>query len=581
MMFDNFLIEDGELVRYTQKINETDVIVPDSVIEIKAGAFKDCFWIRSVTLPKGVMMIGEEAFADCKNLHSIYLPKSMIFIDVAAFENCIRLKSITLPKGINIISERTFSGCTALEDVQINFGVEYIGENAFENCTSLKRIRIPATLRLMADGNDVFKGCTNLESVSLVYPNNDNISYNKPLPTTYYTYDGALYSLENNEKELIFVPSAKQKINLHKDTVKIGAKAFENSNVSSLFIPSSIIAIEDDFTTASKLSCFSVDPKSTCYSCFDDALYTKDTDRILRCPPGKNKIEFADSTVSISDNAFENCIELTCIHFPNTVRHIGANAFKGCVNLKIIESSSSLSNIEEYCFNDTQWFKELQQEDPLVSINNILLDASNASGDVTVPDGIKTISPYAFADNKNITSVTLPSSLGWIRKFAFSNCKNLTSIIIKSVIRIEDNAFEKCSIQTLDLPPEAENLDPMCFCGAKKLKSINISPKNKQFSSDRGMIYSKDMKKLCFCPNKTEVIIPEGTQTVSEFAFCENGSLKRLTLPCSLRMNNREEQAFMGTLSINVDLDDVAIFCTKDTSACEYLEQEDIIYQLI
>ncbi len=579
-MNDNFLIEDDNLVRYTQKIQETDVVIPDSVTEIRAGAFKDCFWIRSVIVPEGVMMIGEEAFAGCKNLRRIYLPDSLKFIDTAAFEDCIRLQSITLPKSIDVISERTFSGCTALEDVQINFGVEYIGENAFENCTSLKRIRIPATLRLMADVNDVFKGCTTLESVVFVYPDSDNISPKKPLPETYCTYDGALYSIENGEKELIFVPPAKQRIDLNKDTVRIGEKAFENSKVASLLIPALVKEIADDLTTASELSSITVDGDNTCYSSFGDVLYTKKRDKLLRCPVSKLSVKLAEETESIAKRAFDGC-KLTSIDLAN-VRHIGAYAFRSCCDLKSIEFSALFSSVEEYCFSDTPWFKEQRQKNPLVSVGDILIDAGTALGDVIVPDGIKTISPYAFADNKGLLSVFLPSSLKQICKCAFSNCRNLVSIAISSVISIEDSAFEGCGIETLDLPPDTDSLDPMCFSGAKRLKAININPNNKRFCSVDGMVFTKNMKTLRFCPNsKTDVIIPEGTQEVSRFALYENDSVKRLTLPSSLHMKSESEQAFIKALTLGVDLDDVAIFCTKDTSAYEYLEQEDIIYQLI
>lgn len=578
-MTDNFLIEDGDLIRYTQKIQETDVVIPDSVMEIKAGAFKDCFWIRSVIVPEGVMMIGEEAFAGCKNLRRIYLPDSLKFIDTAAFEDCIRLQSITLPKSIDVISERTFSGCTALEDVQFSYGVEYI-DTAFEDCTSLRRIKIPATLRLMADAHEVFRGCTALESVVFVYPDSDNVS-RKPLPENYCTYDGALYSLGNGERELIFVPPAKQRINMHKDTDKIGEKTFENSKVASLFIPASVREIKADLSTASELRSITVDADNTFYSSFDDILYTKDGDRILRCPPGKSKVKLADTAGFISEKAFENCCKLTGIDLAN-VRHIEANAFSGCCALKNIAFSASLSSIEEYCFTDTAWFKEQRQKNPLVSVGDILIDAGTALGNVRVPDGIKTISPYAFANNKGILSVTHPSSLKRICKCAFLNCRNLTSIAICSVVSIEDNAFEGCGIETLDLPLNTDNLDPMCFSGAKRLKAINISPNNKRFCSVDGMVFSKNMKTLRFCPNnKTEVIIPEGTQDVSRFALYENDSLKRLTLPKSLHMKSESEQAFIKALSLGVDLDDVAIFCTKDTSANEYLEQEDIIYQLV
>ncbi len=50
-----------------------DVIVPETVVEIGAGAFKDCDNIESLTLP-GVIAIGEGAFEGCDHLTSILLP---------------------------------------------------------------------------------------------------------------------------------------------------------------------------------------------------------------------------------------------------------------------------------------------------------------------------------------------------------------------------------------------------------------------------------------------------------------------------------------------------------------------------
>ncbi len=50
-----------------------DVILPETVTEIGAGAFKDCDSIESLTLP-GVISIGEGAFEGCSNLTSILLP---------------------------------------------------------------------------------------------------------------------------------------------------------------------------------------------------------------------------------------------------------------------------------------------------------------------------------------------------------------------------------------------------------------------------------------------------------------------------------------------------------------------------
>jgi len=54
-----------------------DLVIPNDVKSIAAGAFYGCFGLTSATIPEGVTEIGESAFADCRNIVSISFPSSV------------------------------------------------------------------------------------------------------------------------------------------------------------------------------------------------------------------------------------------------------------------------------------------------------------------------------------------------------------------------------------------------------------------------------------------------------------------------------------------------------------------------
>lgn len=102
--------------------------------------------VRNVIVPDTVITIGQGAFKDCKNLESIVLPKRLQEIYREAFQNCVKLKSIVLPNTIKKIGISAFEGCSSLSSVTLGTGLREIGIWAFNDCPSLKSITIPANV---------------------------------------------------------------------------------------------------------------------------------------------------------------------------------------------------------------------------------------------------------------------------------------------------------------------------------------------------------------------------------------------------------------------------------------------------
>ena len=105
----------------------------------------------SYSIPVSVKVVGVGAFRDCIYLKGITIPDSVTNIEHHAFSNCKSLKSITIPDSITAIEMATFIDCASLTGVKIPASVTSIGWGAFSNCTSLTKITIPAGVKTIAD----------------------------------------------------------------------------------------------------------------------------------------------------------------------------------------------------------------------------------------------------------------------------------------------------------------------------------------------------------------------------------------------------------------------------------------------
>ena len=95
-----FLYLNGEKV--------TEVVVPDSITEIKYCTFAGMKNLRKVVLHNKVTRIGVSAFGGCSSLKDIKIPESVISIGGAAFAGCSSLTDIVFPEAITGLEENMF-----------------------------------------------------------------------------------------------------------------------------------------------------------------------------------------------------------------------------------------------------------------------------------------------------------------------------------------------------------------------------------------------------------------------------------------------------------------------------------------
>ena len=140
------------------------LVIPQTVTEIKNGAFYGATSLTSVAIPNSVTNIGDHAFSNCSNLASVTIPNSVTSIGDYVFYLCDNLTSVTIPNSVTSIGERAFAGCRDLRTIEIPNSVTDIDFCAFYQCTSLASVVVPESLTRLGGG--AFLECENLHDVT-------------------------------------------------------------------------------------------------------------------------------------------------------------------------------------------------------------------------------------------------------------------------------------------------------------------------------------------------------------------------------------------------------------------------------
>ena len=164
-----------------------------------------------------------------------------------------------------------------------------------------------------------------------------------------------------------------------------------------------------------------------------------------------------------------------------------------------------------------------------------LLKGNSILTEYTVRKGTRVICDRAFLGCTSLSSLTLPSSLQSIGGGAFDGCNSLISLTLPSSLQsIGNYAFYDCkSLTSLTLPSSLQSIGNYAFTGCTSLRSVIC---NKFYKVIGQMLLSADgTQVIAYWGENSEVTIPEGVQSIGDYAFCDCSSLTSLTLPSSLQ----------------------------------------------
>ncbi len=197
-------------------------LTPNSDFIPDISAYTDVPWcdytdkITSLNIGEGVETIGANVFARMVNLRSVSLPSTLKKLRNGAFADCRRLDNVLLPDGVIEIGDRAFSNCSSLSNIYIPDTVIAVGDYAFYRCLRLSEIELEGAVYV---GNYTFSKCTKLKDVKF----GEKLS-------------------------------------------SIGEKAFENTAVKELYVPSNVSFIDfesfvgnEDITLLCRYNSYAVD----------------------------------------------------------------------------------------------------------------------------------------------------------------------------------------------------------------------------------------------------------------------------------------------------------------------------------
>ena len=289
-----------------------------------------------------------------------------------------------------------------------------------------------------------------------------------------------------------------------------------------------------------------------------------------------------DTVTTINSEAFEDCKNLTTIHFPasftdfhgkseNSGDNGGLDSWiKGCDSLKAFTVSEN--NPHYKSMNGILYSKDGKTVGPVppaISFDSINWNGISAIGDfafcgretqradIEIPsqitsigdyafcgyggswydssydgtvniklnEGLASIGEYAFSSIYHLEEIDLPDSLTTLGKGAFASDNQLKSMTIPpKVTVIPDSLFEEClNLESVTLPNGITEIGQLAFY-SNKFTSVQLPTSLKKID-DKAFLSSK----------LSSIVIPDSVEYIGESAFQYSDSLKRVKLSKKLK----------------------------------------------
>lgn len=243
--------------------------------------------------------------------------------------------------------------------------------------------------------------------------------------------------------------------------------------------------------------------------------------RILAVPEGYEGVfSVPDGEALIFTGlSFENVSKMTAVELgKDTVFECGG--FQGCKSLETIELNgrvTSISGIEKY--RGGHWDSEKQdrvEDDYITSVE---------------------VAAHMFADTKWYQNQPDGVLYCGATIIGYKGDPNYDKLDIKEGTRtIVDKAFNGLDIGEVNVPASVEYIGAYAL-DCPRLTAVNIDKENKNYASDNGVVYDKDMKWLKLYPQgKTDesYTVPDGVEIIAANACDGNKFIKHVAIPDSV-----------------------------------------------
>lgn len=242
--------------------------------------------------------------------------------------------------------------------------------------------------------------------------------------------------------------------------------------------------------------------------------------------------------VSIGENSFKICPNLTEVYIPVSVKKISLSAFGYCPMLndiyyegtfeewnKIDNAKNSGTKYALVHYSDN--YIEYAPEDDFEFVNGVITKYKGYNEVVNIPMEINGVSVVKIADNAFSRSgcyqITVPNTITSIGKEAFSSCNSLRKIrLSERISEIKERTFMNCTaLRDISLPEGITTIGEKAFSGCESLKNISLPTKLKLLD---------DCAFQC-CNSLQNIIFSEELESMGKYVFSDCVLLENIALP--------------------------------------------------
>ncbi len=597
---------------------------------IEYGTFWGCELLERIDFSDNLKNIGEQAFQGCTSLRNIILPPSVESIESRGFAGCYNLRQIRFSSGIASIGDNAFLECSRLNDVYY-IGTEQDWKNTQIATTGNENLIRVTMYYLAADDpmNDfeyrvlsddtlqILKYKKSVEVLQIpeqIYGKTvtsigfgaslETVDLNTQCRMKELRFPSTLVHIEESEGaryfgsypalETFYVdennPMLSSENGVLYDKPKGCLYKYPEAKGGEYDMPSTVSIIDiAAFSGCSNLTRVSISPNVTR---IDD--YTFGGCSMLR------EIEIPESVSVLGEGSFSGCTSLESIILPAGITEIGVGAFILCNSLKAVTIPQNVSKIEETTFLNCQSLAEITIPLSVTEINDSAFAECWRLKDVYYAGTLEQWKAIRISEEQNddLLDAVVHFSDGTIfegskRKYQYKELDDGTleitgyegleqSLVIpstingKSVTSIGYDAFsDHTALKEITIPSSVnklgnlENGDLGCFGRCRTLEAIHVEQDNEHFSSENGILFSRQKDILIRYPAKkggtytvpsgvvriengafadceslTEAEIPQGVKSIGAYGFMNCKGLTSITIPAGIEQI--EAAAFCG-----------------------------------
>ena len=559
---------------YLNKEKVTNLVIPNTITEIKKSAFHNCSGLTSVTIPNSVTSIGEEAFKGCKC--NIYVSNISLHTYENSFETCtvivnntIYLESnktlptwvdlyysIVVSANVNSIPENKYNAIKTIwltntppdGYTYISSKVHYVANDQY---TSLKNVTIYPYLSSMFEVNGIKyvpvspseRTCdaidcaydstaTNINILNAVSYKGVAMTLKEIKPYTCYENNyikDICIDFNSNIPEYVFY-NCSRLTNLKYNAMEIGAFAFskcsalEQTDISATIISNNAF----NLSMTEKKANIQIEAKQIQGSAFQCCSAIENAEiKVAEIGSSAFENSFTKNPATlniesdiISDSAFNGCSAITNVTI--NAKQIKNYAFYNCSAIEHLTVYAE--DIGNSCFS-----KSATKESAIFDITATNL-GDNAFNGCSALQNLKVnannIGEYAFSKSATMNMATFDVKAKTLGDSSFKGCTKVESITLSDdLTSIGNNVFENCSnLGEIVIPNTVTSMGGYSFSGCSSLKNITIGNGVKTINE-----YS-----FSGCTSLENITIGNGVKTINEYSFSSCSKLPNITIPSNV-----------------------------------------------